>query len=308
MVGAKTAVINGMVYVGGTVTAEDDCHVHMNLVCKYDPVKDEWTTLPPAPVRGFGVGQLNGKLIIVGGETEREGVTQDVHVFEEETQQWVKSIPPMPRGLVFSIVVSHGSFLVVCGTPDMTSSALVLVYNSQSSKWHSAAALPLTFQSVYSSAVVVNDKFYVAVGGKGIANQVKRPSWPPSPALLSIPLSDLLDPNTPQSSFCRCMPNTPCNGSRLAATGGCLLALGGLMPSNNNILTDILLALSGKSKALDFSTAVHAYCPATSSWVKIGDLPDLQQFIPAITTMSSGELFIAGGLFNEKKVFRCIIK
>ena len=306
MVGAKTAVINGMVYVGGTVTAEDDSH--MNLVCKYDPVKDEWTTLPPAPVRGFGVGQLNGKLMIVGGETEREGVTRDVHVLEEETQQWVKSIPPMPRGLVFSIVVSHSSSLVVCGTPDMTSSALVLVYNSQSSQWHSAAAMPLTFQSVYSSAVIVNDTYYMAVGGKGIADQVKQRSWPTSPAVFSIPLSDLLDPNAPEPCFCQCMPDTPCRGSRLAATGGCLLALGGLMPSYKNILTDIWLALSRTSKTPNLSTAVHAYCSATSSWVEIGDLPDLQGFIPAVTTLSSGELFIAGGLFNEKQVFRCIIK
>ena len=65
---AKTTVINGIVYVGGEVTDDagknlDDCC----LVSTFDPVKDEWSTLPPAPVVAFGIGRLNGKLVIVGG-------------------------------------------------------------------------------------------------------------------------------------------------------------------------------------------------------------------------------------------------
>ena len=277
---AKTTVINGMVYVGGGAAKDSSQH---NLVCKYDPVKDEWTTLPPAPVKGFGVGQLNGKLVIVGGWKEHE--TADVHVFEDDIQQWVKSIPPMPRGIAASTVVSHSSSLVVCGTPGKTSPASVLVYNSQSSQWHLAAALPLTFNSMISSSVVVNDTYYIAVGVEGVINQEKFPS---SPAVFSLPLSTLLDPNAPQDpSIWQCMPDTPCHGSHLAATGGCLLALGGLRSACNDLKDDEVVVPN-------LSTAVHAYCPATSSWVKIGDLRDLR-FCPTITTMSSGELFIAGG-------------
>ena len=189
---AKTTVINAMVYVGqgGMVIGEDD---HDNVVYKYDPVKDEWTTLPPAPVKRFGIGQLNGKLVIVGGKGG-EGVTGDVHVFEEDTQQWVKSIPPMPRGLVASTVVSHSSSLVVCGTTDKTSSAVVLVYNSESSQWHLAAAPPLTLNSAFSSAVVVNDTYYIAIGSEGVKNSS-------SAAVFSLPLSSLLDPQCPTRSL-----------------------------------------------------------------------------------------------------------
>ena len=299
---AKATVINGMVYMGGG-NAEDDSHRY--LVSKYDPVKDEWTTLPPAPVKYFGVGQLNGKLVIVGGLKEKR--TRNVHVFEEDTQQWVKSIPPMPRGLIYSTVVSHSSSLVMCGIPDGTSSTSVLVYNSQSSQWHLAAALPLTFNSILSSSVVVNDTYYIAVGAEGVIGQEK---WPTSPAVFSLPLSTLLDPNAPQDpSIWQRMPDTPCHGSRLAATGGCLLALGGLRSACDDL---------GDNKAVApiLSTAVHAYCPATSSWVKIGDLPDLRHG-SSITTLTSGELFITGGqipndecdgLILDNKVFRGIIK
>ena len=301
---AKTTVINGMVYVGGKLIDDDG---HENLLCKYDPGKDEWNTLPPVPVKRFGIGKLNGKLVVVGGRGG-EGVTGDLHVFEEDTQQWIRSIPPMPIGLVASTVVSHSSSLVVCGTPDRTSSAVVLVYNSQSSQWHLAAALPLTFDSTYSSAVVVNDTYYIAAGSDCFIEQKNSSS---SPAVFSLPLSTLLDPNAPQDpSVWQRMPDTPCHMSHLAVTGGCLLALGGLLP-RNNILTNIWQALSKTSKAtnFEFSTAVHAFCPATPScsWVKIGDLSAVH-YGPAITTLSSGELFIAGGLLHDKKVIRGVIK
>ena len=297
---AKTTVINGRVYVGGGVAGDDDDEY---LVRTYNPVKDEWSTLPPAPVILFGVGRLDGKLVIVGGMyRDEEEATGDVHVFEEDTQQWVKSIPPMPTGLLGSVVASHSSSLVVCGTPDRSSPVSLFVYNSQSSQWHSRSPPPLAFNTLYCSAVVVNDTYYIAAGSKGGLDSEDSLT---SAAVFSIPLSTLLDPNAPQDPFTwQRMPDTPCHMSHLAATGGCLLALGGLCDLDN-----------GEALASSLTRAVHAYCPATSSWVKIGDLPDLRLYL-AITTLSSGELFIAGGnipnderdrLYRDDKAFIGII-
>ena len=42
----------------------DDCH---DIIYCYDPSRDNWITLPPLPVRWFGVSQVNGKLVAVGG-------------------------------------------------------------------------------------------------------------------------------------------------------------------------------------------------------------------------------------------------
>ena len=290
----KTTVINGRVYVGGGTADDDDDYY---LVRTYDPVKDEWSTLPPAPVGYFGVGRLNGKLVIVGGMyKDEEGITGDVHVFEEDIQQWVKSIPPMPTGLVASVVASHSSSLVVCGTPDESSPASVFVYSSQ---WHSRSPLPLSFQPLYCSTVVVNDTYYIAAGREGVGSK-KHPS---SAAVFSIPLSTLLDPNAPQDpSTWQCMPDTPCHTSHLAAAGGCLLALGGLSTACDWWDTDEVSS--------NISTAAHAYCPATSSWVRIGELP-VQRLRCVVTTLSSGELFIAGGASpnneHNKKAFIGII-
>ena len=281
MVHARTSVIDDIVYVGGGIAEDDDDDYQ---VCKYDPVKNEWIILPPIPLKYFGLGRLNGKLVIVGGLNE-EGISSDVHVFEEDRQQWVNSIPPLPTGLVGSLVVTHNTSLVVCGIPDVSSSPSMFVYNSQSSQWHSRAPPPLTFHSGCSSAVVVNDTYYIAVGIEGMESSDPLPS---SPAVFSHPLSTLLDPDVP-SAWQR-MPDTPCHCSRLAATGGCLLALGGLTRPCN-VKDDAALTAN-------LSSAVHAYCPATSSWVKIGDLPDLRVF-PNVTTLSTGELFVAGGFISN---------
>ena len=293
----KITVINGIVYVGGGEADDDD---DKNLVSTYDPVKDVWDTLPPAPVRWFGVGRLNGKLVLVGGVymyKDEDGITGDVHVFEEDTQQWVKSIPPVPAGLAASVVASHSSPLVVCGSSSPLS---VFIYSSQSSQWHSRSPPPFTFvPSFFSSAVVVNDTYYISAGPEG---GLGSDSLPSSAAVYSIPLSTLLDPNAPQDcSTWQRLPDTPCHTSHLAATGGCLLALGGLR--NACHLRD------SQAIASNLTTAVHAYCPATSSWVKIGDLPG-KRLLSAITTLSSGELFIAGGVGTNderKKAFIGII-
>ena len=305
MITASAISINGRVYVGGgtLIAAEHDDMTDVCYdICKYDPVKDEWSLLPAAPVRLFGVGQLNGKLVIVGGVHEEKGITGDVHVFEEDTQQWITSIPdpPMPTGLVWAKVACHSSAAIVWGMPDESVPSSLFIYNSQSSQWHSRAPPPLPVYSACSSAIIMNDKYYLAPGVKGVYDSE---TWPSSPAVFSLPLSTLLDPNAPlEPSSWECLPDMPSHAAHLATTGGCLLALGGLKQACD--------LQNGEEVAANLSPAVYAYCPATSSWVKIGDLPDLR-VVPVITTLPSGELFIAGGLSpadEHKKVFTGVIK
>ena len=282
MVSAKGSVIDNIVYVGGGGAKDDDDD--MFHAYKYDSVKNEWSILPPTPVRYFGVGTLNGKLVIVGSRSE-EVNTNGSCVFEEDTQQWVESIPPMPNRLSASLVITHNTSLIVCGMTDESSPPSMFIYCHQSSQWHSRAPPPLTFYTDFSSAVIVNDTYYIAVGTEGvIANPL-----PSSPAVFSQPLSTLLDPNIP--STWQHMPDTPCHTSHLATTGGCLLALGGLHNACD--------VYAYEAVATNLTTAVHAFCPATSSWVKIGDLPD-KRTCSTITTLSSGEIFLTGGVIPDE--------
>lgn len=277
---AKAIFINNSVYVGGASESDANNACYFP-ICKFDTVKSEWNTLPPAPVRLFGIGQLNGKLVIAGGIDEGGGETGDVHFFEEDTQQWVKSIPPMPAKLAVPLVTSYGSSLIVCGIHDDTAPASMFVYNSQSSQWCYRSPPPLLLNSLHSSAVTMNGQYYIAIGAEDV---IDSENWLSSPAVFSLPLRTLLDPNAPldPSSWHR-MPDTLSHTPHLAAIGGCLLALGGLVRACNLQDPDKIAAL--------LTDSINAFCSATSSWVKVGELPDLRAF-PAIT---SEKLFIAGG-------------
>ena len=63
LAGGKTTVIEGKVYFGGGGGSVDSEFI----VYCYDPSGDNWTTLPPLPIKYFGLGQINGKLVAFGG-------------------------------------------------------------------------------------------------------------------------------------------------------------------------------------------------------------------------------------------------
>ena len=61
-----STVINGKVYFGGGSSANTSDEY---IVYQYNPSQDNWTTLPPLPVRYFGLGQMNGgQLVAIGGK------------------------------------------------------------------------------------------------------------------------------------------------------------------------------------------------------------------------------------------------
>ena len=292
---SQASVISGKVYVGGGDAKESDAGwpVHM-----YDPERNGWSTLPRAPVGWCGVGQLNGRLVLVGGTSDGEEMTADVHVFDEETQQWVKPIPSMPSALAYAAVISHGSALVVCGgtsPPDGNPSAAVYVYNSESSQWHSASPLP--FRRTLCTGVVINNICYIAAGSEVVLNYEDESMDVVTLAhrsVVSAPFPSLLDPNTSSSqtsSVWKSLPDLPYYHPFMAAVGGCLLALGGHKK------------ISSKEKDIPIGmsiTAVHAYCPATSSWLQIGDLPT-QCFFATTALLPTGELLLTGGLMAGKE-------
>ena len=73
----KTTVINGMVHCGGGGTYSRDTMDYV-IFC-YDLVQDKWATLPPLSVKWFGVGQVNGKLVAVGGLKRSNDTTNEVY-------------------------------------------------------------------------------------------------------------------------------------------------------------------------------------------------------------------------------------
>ena len=106
-------IINGKVYCGGGETNDDN---DKYTVYCYDPSQDKWITLPPLPVKYFGLGQINGKLVAVGGEKKSDFMpTNDVYTYDKRSQKWKKIIPPMPTARHSPGVLSLQLALIVAG-------------------------------------------------------------------------------------------------------------------------------------------------------------------------------------------------
>ena len=153
---AQTVLISGKVYVGGgsTESFDDDYLIH-----EYSPADDRWSTLPPAPVFWFGMGKLNGQLVMVGGKT-RQGIIRNIHVFEKLSQKWEESIPPMPTARRSPVVFSQPSCLTVVGGTDQCDNDLsdVEIFMPHTSQWHKASSAPSSL-SLMTTTVIYNKCF-----------------------------------------------------------------------------------------------------------------------------------------------------
>ena len=82
--------------------------------------QDSWTILPPLPVIWYGLGQINDKLVAIGGRKKSNGAqTNEVYTYSEQSKKWKQTIPPMPTARDGPGVLSLPSALVVAGGETM---------------------------------------------------------------------------------------------------------------------------------------------------------------------------------------------
>ena len=251
-------------------------------VFKYSITEDSWSTLPLTPVSYARIGYLNKKVLIVGGRISGQ-VIADIHDFDEASQQWVKStsIPPMPTARSSTTVFSWSSppALIVCGGNDQQAQPMTIVevYYSRTSQWHTVTPLP--FPRASMTHTIVHNVLYLMGGFE--RNEVTSYKK----TVLSTLIPQLLETclqSSPAQWPRLSITNAPNNRSTAVSLGGCLLAVGGVKdpswpPKSNSVVS-----------------SVHAYCPSTSSWVLVGQLPQpLSHCITA--TLPTGELLVIGG-------------
>ena len=273
-------------------------------VLSYERKSDQWSTLPPCPVKWFGLGQLFDKLVTVGGVMDvKDGgnqVTPDVYVYNNVTQQWEKSSHPMPIPCVWPTVVKYKSSIAVCGGIGGAGDRLVEVFDSETAQWHTTTSLPLAQTKsplatyMYLKYTVVHDTCYLRGGGGAIAMTGKTSVGGglivPSRSVLSASLPCLFKPPQEESSAQQqhsvwtVLPDMPLYMSALSNMGGALLALGG-----------------GKGSILQSpSDAIHAYSPSTKAWQKIASLPKACCAATA-ELLEYGEVMLIGGKDSKGK-------
>ena len=316
----EITVINGKVYYGGGLCDNDDDE--HNLHC-YDPSQDTWTTLPTLPVRYFGLGQVKGELVTVGGakrtrkqsmedeNSDQSGeesdtsedsnyeyvVTNDVNVFDESTQKWKQSNPPMPTGRCTVAVLSHPSCLVVAGgqlaSYDRTDT--VEIYNINTSQWSSTDRLPQACADL--RGVVHNNTGYLMGGfdGETLFNKIYTVSIDElisNAVSVDQPNDDInsID-NAPESDLIwKVVANTPDYVPSTVVISGMVLAIGGR-----------------ESSLYEVTKAIYAYSQSMDSWIYIGDLPTPVENA-AISTLSPTKFIVIGGADEDIESISTVYK
>ena len=267
----KTTVINGKVYCGGGGT--NDSNDSYIIYC-YDPSQDKWTTLPPLPVRGFGLGQVNGKLVAVGGVKKGIwNVTNDVCTYYERSQKWKQTIPPMPTARSFLSVLSLQSALVVAGGVTSIFSDTVEIFKPDTSQWYRTDPLPRACNNI--SLVAIGNACYALGGWNG--SRLNQTLYASVDELLGNAVPANHSGSSDTQSAWKTLPNTPRYRPAAAVLAGNLLAIGG----------------QETSRGVDMKE-VYMYSPSTNSWIYISDLP-APRARTIVAILSSTEILVIGG-------------
>lgn len=283
MTAPQCILINSSLYVGGGQTLPEEKD-YRSLIFEFDTRNGgKWNSpFPQCPTVYFGLGEINGKLVMVGGERENKDkkmkITGDVFVLDKKGIKWSgDEIPAMKRPRIRSCVVSFKGCIAACGGIENSNndarecSLTVEIYQSESKEWCIVTPLPvpraaLRVSIIHKTAYFLGG-FYPTLASPGKCN------------CISIELEDLFQdnksiPRTWDSNIRDC----PHESSTPASLCGSLIALGGL------------------EGQLSQTNSLYAYSPAVKQWHLIDQLPDGVYLSSATCiTLSSGELVVLGG-------------
>ena len=297
MHGAQTVVIRGRVYCGGGYADSDD---DKHRVFCYSLSEDTWNTLPACPMSYFGLGQVRGKLVTVGGRKKSSGkVTNEVYEFDEVTHSWKQSISPMPTARYSPAVLSHHSTLTVAGgNSDVffsTRTAAVEVFREETSQWHTTEPLPFRWEN--SSPLLINNRWYLLGGAAEGEDYSNRTVCADVDLLLqkALPRDQAsIDKDSTNNSAWEVLPNTRYYAPATATFGASLLAVGGTTTSK---------------KTTYGVAAVHVYSPCSNAWIHIDNLP-APRVSAAIAMLSPTELLVIGGWYkgSQSSVYKGLLR
>ena len=273
-------VTNGKVYCAGVTNFD----VTEYIVYCYDLSQDKWTTLLSLPVKYFGLGRVCDKLVAVGGQKEDNHTPSNaVYTYDEESQKWRSTIPPMPTAREFPGVLSLQSALVVAGGSTSSCIDAVEIFKPDTSQWYRTDPLPTACEDI--SLVRIGNNCY-ALGGYTRLSHLSQ--------ALCASVDDLLHNAVPANqtshdgvhsdtqSAWNALSNTPTYGPAAAVLLGNLFAIGG-----NEVST------GGVTKK-----EVYMYSPSTNSWIYTSDLP-APRVDTAVAELSPSELIVVGGKVAE---------
>ena len=179
--GAKTAVIDGTIYVFGGYSGIDNRGENfkfLDIVEAYNPKTDTWVRKQdmPFPRINFGTGVIAGKVYVIGGFADfnrkmpnSHEWTDRVEVYDPQTDTWSERAKMLTRRDYFGVGVVNNRIYVIGGhgwpqTGNLGDSFLTVVeeYNPKINQWKKKN--DILDLRLYSSTIVVGDEIYL-IGG-----------------------------------------------------------------------------------------------------------------------------------------------
>ena len=108
--GTSTVVLDDKLYLGvSDLTGA-------GMVLEFSADLAAWKVLPLPPVSDFGLSTYHSQLVLVGGKLNMNGTTSN-KLWVYDNDAWHCSLPPMPTGRKYPVVVNTGTpeYLVVAG-------------------------------------------------------------------------------------------------------------------------------------------------------------------------------------------------
>ena len=255
-----------------------------SIVYCYDPPQDNWTTLPPLPVRYFGLGQVSSKLVAVGGVKKSSGKpTNEVFTYDQRSRKWKQTIPPMTTARHSPGVLSLQSALIVAGGDTGEGNTNVVeIFKPDTSQWYSTDPLPTVRQNI--SLTCIGNTCY-AIGGFKYLSCLNQALYSSVDDLLhnAVPANQTMHSGSSDTqSAWKTLPNTPTCQPTAAMLAGNFLAIGG----------------DETSEGGDDKEEVYIYSPSTNSWLYFSNLPEPRSSA-AVAVLSSAEILVIGGCSNS---------
>jgi N-acetylneuraminic acid mutarotase len=138
---------------------------------RYDPLTDQWTSLPKPPscdhILGMA-GVINKKLYVVGGSG---GCSENaLDVYDPATNQWTSKTPPPSNRVAAAGLALGGKLYVIGGYREGVNGTWAAVrttsvYNPATDTWTNLAPLPTARADISGSRVFVNGHPRIEVVG-----------------------------------------------------------------------------------------------------------------------------------------------
>ena len=294
--GGTSTVINGKVYCsGGTAVTEDDKYY----VYCYNISLDQWITLPPPPLKWFSLGQVNGKLVAIGGQenTTSKGAKKSEKnhkgcMYDEREQKWKRTIPPLPTARNSPRVLSLQSALIVAGgyTQSTCCTGTVEIFKPEAGQWFTTDPLPAECTAI---SIVAIDKICYVLGALECPSYLNQAYYASLDDLFlnAVPANQTTSSHSGETkhqleSAWKSLPNTPTYRPAAAMLAGDLLAIGGNETYNWG---------SADKKE------VYIYSSSTNSWIYVSDLP-APRSRAIVASLSPTEMLVIGGRSSGSKV------